>query len=120
MFLVNTGSSKGEFEFSGLLYNFHRIRSIGGTYMEELFKALSCKWRIEILKMLEKGEICQCEILKKLPIDASTLSRHLKILRYAGLILERKEGTRKLLRLKDERILKVVKMAEEMWSEEME
>ena len=120
MFPMNTELSKENSKLSVLLYNFPRIRSIGGIYMEEIFKALSCKWRIEILKMLEKGEICQCEILKKLPIDASTLSRHLKILRYAGLILERKEGTRKLLRLKDERILKVVKMAEEMWSEEME
>ena len=83
--------------------------------VEELFKALSCKWRIEILKILENGEICQCEILKRLPIDPTTLSRHLKTLKYAGLLLERKEGKKKLLRLKNKDILKLIRMAEEIW-----
>ena len=85
--------------------------------MEEIFKALSCKWRIEILKMLEKGEICLCVVLKKLPIDATTLSRHLRVLKNAGLILERKEGTRKFLKLRNKEVLKLIEMAKGIWNE---
>jgi len=83
-------------------------------FVEKIFKALSCSWRIEILRLLKNGEACQCEIIKQIPLDATTLSRHIKILKEASLILERREGTKKLLRLRDKRILDILKIAEEL------
>ena len=82
--------------------------------MEKIFKALSCSWRIEILRLLKNGEVCQCEIKKQIPLDVTTLSRHIKILKEASLILERRDGTKKLLRLRDKRILDILKIAEEL------
>ncbi len=82
--------------------------------MEEFFKALSCKWRIEIVKALKDGEKCQCEIAKILPIDPSTLSRHLSMLKSAGILEERREGREKRWRVKDERVFDIIELAEKM------
>ena len=60
----------------------------------EIFKALNDKTRISIFYLLiRSGEsICVCEIVDSLEEAQSNISRHLKILKNAGLIEERKEG----------------------------
>ena len=63
--------------------------------MEELIKilkALSDPNRVRILKMLEKKDLCVCEISAILKLANSTVSKHLSILRQAGLIYGDKEG----------------------------
>ena len=45
-----------------------------------------------IVKMLEQRELCVCEVREVLNLSTSTVSRHLTILRDAGLILDRKDG----------------------------
>ena len=57
-----------------------------------IFKALSDPNRIRIIKMLEARELCVCEVREVLDLSASTVSKHLSILRDAGLITDRKEG----------------------------
>ena len=57
-----------------------------------VFKALGDKNRIRILKMLEQKHLCVCEITAILGLAASTTSKHLSILKEAGLIFEEKEG----------------------------
>lgn len=59
---------------------------------EKMFKALSDRNRLRILKMLEKRQLCVCEITETLGLAASTVSKHLSILRGAGLILSEKNG----------------------------
>jgi ArsR family transcriptional regulator, arsenate/arsenite/antimonite-responsive transcriptional repressor len=56
------------------------------------FKALSDPNRIRIMKMLTLRELCLCEVRAVLGLSNSTVSRHLTILRDAGLILDAKEG----------------------------
>ena len=58
----------------------------------QTFKALSDANRIRILKMLEVRPLCVCEITAVLGLAASTVSKHLSILRDAGLIFDMKEG----------------------------
>jgi ArsR family transcriptional regulator len=58
----------------------------------KLFKALSDSNRIRILKMLSIRELCVCEITDILGLAASTVSKHLSILRDLELILDRKDG----------------------------
>jgi DNA-binding transcriptional ArsR family regulator len=53
---------------------------------EIIFKALSDKNRIRIIKMLQKKPLCVCEIRAVLKLAVSTVSQHLSILREAGLI----------------------------------
>lgn len=57
-----------------------------------LFHALSDSTRLSILEMLRGGERCVCELQDELDAAQSRLSFHLKVLREAGLVSDRKEG----------------------------
>lgn len=57
-----------------------------------LFHALSDVTRLSILEMLRDGERCVCELQDELDAAQSRLSFHLKVLREAGLVSDRKEG----------------------------
>jgi ArsR family transcriptional regulator len=57
-----------------------------------LFHALSDVTRLSILDMLRDGERCVCELQDQLDAAQSRLSFHLKVLREAGLVADRKEG----------------------------
>lgn len=61
-------------------------------HVEKIFKALADRNRLRILKMLEGRPLCVCEITAVLGIAQSSVSRHLGILRDAGLVDDRKEG----------------------------
>lgn len=58
----------------------------------KLFHALSDETRLAVLEMLGRGERCVCELQDALDAAQSRLSFHLKVLREAGLVLDRKEG----------------------------
>jgi ArsR family transcriptional regulator len=55
-------------------------------------KALSDTNRFRIVMMLMERPLCVCELLQALDIAGGTLSNHLKILKNAGLINQRKDG----------------------------
>jgi ArsR family transcriptional regulator len=63
--------------------------------MKELlsvFKALSDETRLRIVKLLEKGELCVCDIVAALDMVQPKVSFHLSALKEAGLIKDRKQG----------------------------
>jgi ArsR family transcriptional regulator len=57
-----------------------------------LFHALSDATRLSILEMLRGGERCVCELQDELGAAQSRLSFHLRVLKDAGLITDRREG----------------------------
>jgi ArsR family transcriptional regulator len=57
-----------------------------------LFKALSEETRLRILKLLEQGELCVCDIVAALDTIQPKVSFHLSALKEAGLITDRKQG----------------------------
>ena len=57
-----------------------------------LFHALSDETRLEIMEMLRGGERCVCELTDELDAAQSRLSFHLRVLKEAGLVTDRKEG----------------------------
>lgn len=57
-----------------------------------LFHALSDATRLAALDMLKGGERCVCELQDNLDVAQSRLSFHLKVLKDAGLVDDRKEG----------------------------
>ena len=58
----------------------------------ELFHALSDETRLEIIELLRKGERCVCELTDTLDAAQSRLSFHLRVLKDAGIVRDRKEG----------------------------
>jgi ArsR family transcriptional regulator len=59
---------------------------------EALFHALSDATRLAILDMLRDGERCVCELQDELEAAQSRLSFHLRVLKDAGLVVDRREG----------------------------
>lgn len=60
--------------------------------LSSLFKALSDETRLRIVKLLENGELCVCHIVAAVDMSQSRVSFHLKILKAAGLVADRREG----------------------------
>ena len=59
---------------------------------EAVLKAAADPNRARVLKMLEQGELCVCQIVAVLGLSGSTVSKHLSLLLAAGLVDERKTG----------------------------
>ncbi len=60
--------------------------------VETFFKALADETRLRILKLLEHGELCVCDLTAALDMTQPNVSFHLGILKAAGLIKDRREG----------------------------
>jgi ArsR family transcriptional regulator len=58
----------------------------------DLFHALSDETRLEIISMLQSGERCVCDLTEALDAAQSRLSFHLKVLKDAGIVRDRKDG----------------------------
>ena len=58
---------------------------------EDVMKAASDSTRVRILKILEGGEMCVCQIIAVIALGQSTISKHLFLLRSAGLIKDRRD-----------------------------
>ncbi|HEY4218982.1 MAG TPA: metalloregulator ArsR/SmtB family transcription factor [Gemmatimonadaceae bacterium] len=58
----------------------------------ELFHALSDETRLAVVEMLRHGERCVCELQDELDAAQSRLSFHLRVLKEAGIVIDRKEG----------------------------
>ncbi|MDD5131252.1 MAG: metalloregulator ArsR/SmtB family transcription factor [bacterium] len=60
--------------------------------LEKVIKALADKNRIRIIKMLQQREMCVCEIREVLGLSQPSVSKHLKILKDAGIIEDNQKG----------------------------
>ncbi|OIQ89369.1 transcriptional repressor SdpR [mine drainage metagenome] len=68
---------------------------------ETVAKAVADPSRLRILKLLEGGELCVCQITTVLDLAAATVSKHLALLKTAGLLQQRREGKWVYYRLAD-------------------
>ena len=76
-----------------------------------LFHALSDSTRLSILEMLRDGERCVCELQAELDAAQSRLSFHLRALKDAGLIADRREGRWAYYRILPEALAEVHDLA---------
>jgi DNA-binding transcriptional ArsR family regulator len=67
--------------------------------------------------LLQDGDRSVRELADALPISRPAVSRHLRLLKDAGLVIDRPEGTRRLYRLHDEGIEAVRAYLEKVWGE---
>ena len=75
----------------------------------DVFKALGDSTRLRILDLIKNGEKCICEIIPETGKSQPTVSQHLKILRQANLVEQRKEGTNIWIHAKDKQIYQIIK-----------
>ena len=73
-----------------------------------VFYALSDPVRLEILEFLRNGEKCVCEIIPQVKLIQPVVSRHLKILKDSGIVLDRKEGNKRLYSVTDQQIFRII------------
>lgn len=62
------------------------------TRSAQLFHALSDEARLQIIEILLDGEHCVCDLMTHIDAAQSRLSYHLKVLKDAGLVSDRREG----------------------------
>ena len=74
----------------------------------EIFKALSDPTRLKILECIIDEEKCICEVIPYTGKSQPNVSLHLKVLKQAGLVNERKDGTRIMLSIADKNIFKLI------------
>ncbi len=63
---------------------------------ETTFKALGEPTRLKILRLLAEQELCVCELEEILEMSQPRVSQHLKVLKQAGLVKERREAQRRI------------------------
>ena len=81
------------------------------------FEALGDPHRRTILELLGEGEGSVQQLADRMPISRPAVSRHLRLLKEAGLVTDRAEGTRRLYRLHDEGPAAVRAYLEQVWGE---
>jgi DNA-binding transcriptional ArsR family regulator len=81
------------------------------------FEALGDPNRRAIVELLGGGERSVREIADRLPISRAAVSRHLRHLKQAGLVVEEPRGTPRIYRLHDEGVAAVRAYLERVWGE---
>ena len=81
------------------------------------FDALGDPNRRAIIELLRSGDRSVQDIADELPISRPAVSRHLRLLKEAGLVSYESEGTRRLYRLHNEGIQAVQTYLEEVWGD---
>lgn len=73
----------------------------------EFMKALAHPTRLFIVEFLASGEKCVCEIVSQLNVDVSTISKHLLVMKNAGIVEDEKRGLKVFYKLTCPCILKL-------------
>jgi DNA-binding transcriptional ArsR family regulator len=88
--------------------------------MEEAIRAIAEPNRRRILQLVTAKELSAGEIASRFEITRPAVSQHLGVLREAGLVTERREGTRRLYSLRREGFDDLKSFLEAFWDEGLE
>ena len=83
---------------------------------DDALRALAEPRRREILRLVARQELAAGEIAAAFDVTRTAISQHLTVLRNAGLITERREGTRRLYRARPEGLAGLRDFLDEMWA----
>ncbi|HEX5188181.1 MAG TPA: metalloregulator ArsR/SmtB family transcription factor [Streptosporangiaceae bacterium] len=81
------------------------------------FEALGDQNRREILRLLAAGDKPVVEIAAALPISRPAVSRHLRLLKDAGMVAEQAHGTRRVYHLREEGLHAIQAYLEGIWGD---
>jgi len=65
-----------------------------------VLKAMAHPSRLQMIDALSEGERCVCELQRLVGADMSTVSKHLSLMKAAGLVLDRRQGLQVYYRLR--------------------
>ena len=85
--------------------------------MEPALKAISEPNRREILRIVWTQELPAGDIASHFAVTRPAISQHLRVLKEAGLVTERREGTRRLYRARPEGLGELRAFLEGMWDD---
>ena len=88
--------------------------------MENTLKAIAEPRRRRILTLVRDGELSAGEIAAHFDVSRPAISQHLNVLKEAGLVSERRNGTRRLYRARPEGLGELKAFLEEFWDERLE
>lgn len=87
--------------------------------MDAALKAIAEPRRREILRLVKDEELSAGEIASHFDISWPAVSQHLGVLKEAGLVDERRNGVRRLYRVRPEGLTAVQAFLEEFWSDRL-
>jgi DNA-binding transcriptional ArsR family regulator len=87
---------------------------------DEALKALAEPRRRAILRLVASGELAAGEIAAAFDVTRTAVSQHLTVLRHAGLLTERRDGTRRLYRARPEGLAGLRRFLDDMWASSLE
>ena len=88
--------------------------------MEAALKAIAAPRRRQILTLVREGELSAGEIAGHFDVTRPAVSQHLNVLKEAGLVTERRNGTRRLYRARPEGLAQLKAFLEEFWEERLD
>jgi DNA-binding transcriptional ArsR family regulator len=86
----------------------------------QALQALGDPTRRAVLEELRRGPRAVGEIARRLPVSRPAVSQHLRVLKEAGLVTERQNGTRRLYRVDPDGLAELREYLEEFWTEALE
>ncbi len=88
--------------------------------MEAALKAIAGPRRRQILTLVRDGELSAGEIAAHFDVTRPAVSQHLNVLKEAGLVSERRNGTKRLYRARPEGLAQLKAFLEEFWGDRLE
>jgi DNA-binding transcriptional ArsR family regulator len=88
--------------------------------MEAALKAIAAPTRRRILTLVRDDERSAGEIASYFELTRPAISQHLTVLKEAGLVAERRDGTRRLYRARPEALVELKAFLDEFWGERLD
>ncbi|HYY33739.1 MAG TPA: metalloregulator ArsR/SmtB family transcription factor [Gaiellaceae bacterium] len=88
--------------------------------VEAALKAIAAPRRRQILTLVRDGELSAGEIAGHFDVTRPAVSQHLNVLKEAGLVSERRNGTRRLYRARPEGLAQLKAFLEEFWDQRLD
>jgi DNA-binding transcriptional ArsR family regulator len=88
--------------------------------VEAVAKAIAAPRRRQILSLVRDGELSAGEIASHFDVSRPAVSQHLNVLKEAGLVSERRNGTKRLYRAQPEGLAELRAFLEQFWSDRLE
>jgi DNA-binding transcriptional ArsR family regulator len=88
--------------------------------VEAALKAIAAPHRRTILRLVSDEELSAGEIAAHFDLTRPAVSQHLSVLKEAGLVDERRNGTRRLYRARPEGLVELKAFLDEFWDERLE